>query len=385
MPFHNAYIPRTPAFVYDEHAIYMKLTYISSLADRMGCKLLFPLKCLSITDVLSFMEPFVDGFSASSLFEARLARQILTGNDKFVHITTPGIIEDEIDLLAQLSDFVSFNSLSQWIRFRNHINDRQKCGLRVNPELSFVDDPRYDPCRKHSKLGVPLSSLRELALERSVSLEGLGGIHFHSNCESSDFGQLLKTVERIESYLPFLLEETTWVNIGGGYLFEENIELDKFFNAISLLKDKYDMSIFLEPGKGIVGGAGYIVSSVIDLFENDHHQVAILDTTVNHIPEVFEYEFQPDVMGHIDGGNHKYILAGCTCLAGDVFGEYTFLEPLILGSRVVFANVGAYTLVKSQMFNGVNLPTIYAYTQDQHLEMKRHFTYDDFLSRCGSR
>ena len=109
--------------------------------------------------------------------------------------------------------------------------------------------------------------------------------------------------------------------------------------------------------------AGQIVSTVLDVFESGSKEVAVLDTTVNHMPEAFEYGFEPDVLGHDDAADHEYLLAGCTCLAGDLFGLYRFREPLEAGSKVVFNNTGAYTLPKAHTFNGVNLPAVYSVSE----------------------
>ena len=166
-------------------------------------------------------------------------------------------------------------------------------------------------------------------------------------------------------------------------MFQKGDNLDKFIEALAFLRNRYDVEVFFEPGKAIIGAAGYIISTIIDMLESDGKTIAILDTTVNHMPEVFEYQYRPDVLGHKKNGGYNYILAGCTCLAGDEFGEYAFDEPLEIGSRIIFSNVGAYTLVKAHMFNGVNLPSIYVYTQDGELEIKKQFEYEDFKSRCG--
>jgi carboxynorspermidine decarboxylase len=152
---------------------------------------------------------------------------------------------------------------------------------------------------------------------------------------------------------------------------------------VDLLITKYGLQVVLEPGAGIVNAAGYLVASVIDLFMSDGKMIAVLDTTVNHLPEVFEYQYEPDVVEHADDGQYDYILAGCSCLAGDLFGEYSFIEPLEIGSRVTFANVGAYSLVKAHMFNGINLPNIYSLTESGELVLVKRCTYEPFASRCG--
>jgi len=372
----------TPSFVYDEGAILHSLKELQKICSKLKYKTLYSLKSFAALEALLIMTYKVDGFSSSSLFEAQLAREVL-GKEKSVHLTTPGIRPDEIHAISELCDYISFNSLSQWEQYRKKVAPNVSCGLRINPQISLVQDKRYNPCRKYSKLGVPLDQL-VTTIDRSPELlAGISGLHFHTNCDSSDFAPLLKTVKHLDAKLENFLPRIKWINLGGGYIFNKADNLDAFREAVNLLRSKYALEVFIEPGASIVREAGYLVSSVLDIFTSNGKKVAILDTTVNHMPEVFEYQFEPDVIEHTDEGKYEYILAGCTCLAGDVFGEYSFDEPLKVGSRVIFINVGAYTLVKAHMFNGVNLPSIYAYTTDGKLELKKRFTYEDFKSRCG--
>lgn len=367
----------TPAFIYDESEIQKKLANISKIKD---CNILFSLKSFAITDVLHSMAPLINGFSVSSLFEAMLAKEVLK-NHNVIHMTTPGLRPDEIENISVLCDYISFNSLSQYKFYNSKLKAGIKRGLRINPQISYVEDDRYNPCRKHSKLGVPVTEL--LGLNDENSLKHISGFHFHTNCESSNFNHLLETVQHIEAYLPNAFKKIKWINFGGGYLFDQSENVEILLETIFLLKSKYDLDIFFEPGKGIIGDAGYIVSTVLDLCTSADHTIAILDTTVNHMPEVFEYQYKPDIAGESCDGKYKYILAGASCLAGDIFGEYRFDQQLEIGSKVVFEDMGAYTMVKANMFNGINLPSIYAYTLEGKLLLKRRFGYDDFISRCG--
>lgn len=367
----------TPAFVYIEKIIQKRLHNMRMI---QGCNILYPLKTCALADMLRLMAPLVNGFSVSSLFEAMLAKDVAKKNN-VIHMTTPGLRPDEIENISELCDYISFNSISQWKLYQGKLKSGIKQGLRINPQLSFVRDDRYNPCRKQSKLGVPLTELVH-ELNDVNSIKNISGFLFHSNCESTDFNDLLETVNHIEVYLPNLLKKISWINLGGGYLFDESENVEVLAEAVSLLKNKYELDVFFEPGNGVVGDAGYIVSSVVDLFKNDNRNIAVLDTTVNHMPEVFVYQYKPDIVGESFNGKHKYILAGASCLAGDIFGEYKFNQPLKIGSKIIFKSMGAYTLVKANMFNGINLPSIYAYTLDKKLVLKRIFTYDDFVSRC---
>jgi len=374
---------KTPAFVYDETRLLDVIQYVNNLADRVGCSILFTLKPLTFPPILKLLSPYLDGFAVSSLFEALFVQDILDVPGP-LHITTPGLRPDQIDRIARTCDYISFNSLSQWTAMRDvAVRWKVSCGLRVNPQLSFVKDDRYDPCREHSKLGVPLVQLTALAKRRDKLLRGVEGVHFHTNCDSTTFKPLLATVRHLDETLPEMLEEAQWVNLGGGYSFPGIGNREPFAEAVDLLWEKYSVQVFIEPGAGIVRDSAVVVSTVIDIFNSEGKTIAVLDTTVNHMPEVLEYQFRPDVVGHIDNGPHRYLLVGCTCLAGDLFGEYAFSEPLEVGSRVVFTDMGAYTMVKWHWFNGVNLPAIYSLTRVGKIALQKQYAYEDFANHCG--
>ena len=372
----------TPAFIYDEKTIEKNCRLVREVSDKAGVKFLFALKALAFSGVTEIISQYVDGFAASSPFEAMLAKEIRPPGGT-VHLTAPGIEKQDIEVVSRCCDHIAFNSLSQWDRFKTSGKANFSAALRINPQLSYVGDNRYNPTRKYSKLGIPLEYVVDLLNSTPQRFLGIDGIHFHSNCESSSFQDLFDTIRHLDDSLGELLTQITWINLGGGYYFDRDSDLEPFYEAVKFIRAKYNFDIFIEPGASIVRESGFIASSVTDIISNEGKQIAILDTSVNHMPEVFEYQFEPDVIGHMDGAEYEYILAGCTCLAGDVFGEYSFDEPLEVGSRVIFSNAGAYTLVKAHMFNGVNLPSIYAYTQDGKLELKKEFAYEDFLSRCG--
>ncbi len=372
----------TPSFVFDIDVIRRKSKFVNSLSDQLNFTVLYSLKALNLIEINDVSTKYLGGYSASTLFEAKLTEELLGGTG-CVHFTSPGIRFCEIEELTQLCNFISFNSLSQWKRFKGKTVGWASAGLRINPQLSSIKDDRYDPCSKYSKLGVPIDNLVDVIKYQPDQLEGLDGLHFHTNCEATDFNPLYKTVLQLDNTISPLLENMRWINLGGGYSFDEDISYIPFEKAIDLLQSKYGLEVFIEPGKAFVKDAGYLVSSVIDLFESDGKQIAVLDTTVNHAPEVFEYQYSPDVVGHTDSGEYEYILAGCSCLAGDLFGEYCFDKPLEIGSRIVFEDMAAYSLVKANMFNGINLPSIYKYTENGSLEILKEYTYEDYRSRLG--
>jgi carboxynorspermidine decarboxylase len=212
-------------------------------------------------------------------------------------------------------------------------------------------------------------------------LQHINGMQFHSNCDSTDFAPILTTVKHITDKLGPMLLKLEWFNLGGGYLLHEDSDYTPLYEAIELLQTNYDLRVYFEPGAAFVREAGYIVSSVIDLFESNDQMIAVLDTTINHMQEVYEYQFEPNIYGQNHAGKYRYQLAGSTCLAGDLLGKYNCNTPLEIGSKLIFTDMGAYTQVKAHMFNGVNMPHLYL-LNDKGLRLRKTFTYEDFISRC---
>jgi len=206
-------------------------------------------------------------------------------------------------------------------------------------------------------------------------------LHIHNNCEARDYRSLEQTIGHLREHLPHWLENLQWLNLGGGYMVENRSQLDVLAGVAAALKQEFGLEVFFEPGKGIVGSAGYLVASVIDLFDSGGKQIAVLDTTVNHLPEIFEYQYRPVILNDSPVGRYSYRLAGASCLSGDLFGDYVFDRPLETGSRIIIANMGAYMLVKASMFNGINLPRIYALHEDSELELVKEYTYAHYRDR----
>lgn len=372
----------TPAFVVDERIVLRALAAAAELRTQSGCRVLYTLKAQADAFVLDLMRPWVDGFSVSSLFEARLARAAV-GDGGSVHLTTPGLRRAELSEIGALCDVIAFNSLSQFQRCAPQTGRSCRPGLRINPGLSVVADARYDPCRPHSKLGTPLAHVRRVLDSDPALLDGVTGVHFHTNRGCADFRPLDATVRRIEDHLAGWLPRLEWMNLGGGYALEPGVGTAPFVEIVKRLRSVYGLEVLIEPGAALVRQAGFLVAEVVDLFPSSGKTVAVLDTTVNHWPEIFEYQLAPAVADHNDAGEHPYVLAGCSCLAGDVMGECAFDAPLAIGSRVVLPNVGAYAMVKAHTFNGINLPAVYSIGPDGQLVLRRRFTFEDFASRTG--
>ncbi|AEG00975.1 carboxynorspermidine decarboxylase [Methylomonas methanica] len=348
-------VEHSPAFILDMPQVHANLQPLQRIRQASDCRVLYSMKALPLGPLLADLKKRVDGVSVSSLFEARLAHAVLGGQGS-LHLTSPGLRSEEFAELGRLCTHISFNSLSQYQRLHAS-GDGYSKGLRVNPKLSFADDERYDPCRAHSKLGV------DVALLQTALPAGIEGLHIHTVFGQTDFQPLQAVIAKLK---PFLLRQSglKWLNLGGGYLYHSISDLNPIIDTIRYLKAHVAEQVFLEPGKALVGNAGYLLTTVLDRFESDGKTVLVLDSSVNHHPEIFEYQRQPLLLDEHKRGCRTAILAGSTCLAGDIFGEYRFDTLPAAGDKMIFADVGAYSLIKAQRFNGYALPTLYLYRDD---------------------
>jgi carboxynorspermidine decarboxylase len=370
-------VPSSPAFVIDETEVLKALLALVKLRELSGCKVLYSIKSLPLSAVMELSKPYVDGFSVSSLFEARLADEVLAGQGG-IHLTTPGIRSDEVAELTSLCSHISCNSISQFQQVASVAQNQASVGLRINPKLSFTEDCRYDPCREHSKLGADLGDLTG-----SDIMQKIKGLLLHTVFSATDYAPLMQTLYKLQHLIGKRLANLDWLNLGGGYLFDQIPDNSSFIEQVRQLKNGFDLEVFIEPGNAIVGKAGYLLATVIDCFNSDGKAIAILDTSINHHPEVFEYQRQPELFEHNPNGFYSVILAGSTCLAGDLFGEYRFNQPLLVGDKVVFKQLGAYSLSKANRFNGYNLPDVYMTNGEQIRLIKQH-TYQDYRQQWMS-
>ena len=374
-PNSSAYLP-TPHLLYNRPQI---LEAANILRRNAGlAKILYSTKACGLMKLIDDLGCVVDGFSVSSPHELSIA-SLCSSAPRYAHLTSPGLVPEWL-ASPVIPSHISFNSLGQFERCRAAADDCTSLGIRVNPGVSETRDDRYNSCRRFSKLGVGMS---QFVNRFADDLGPIRGVHIHNSCLSESWQPLMTTVSVIMERLKFLLPRLEWINLGGGYLWNDTTDFRPLQRCVELLTLRFGLDVFIEPGAGFVNRFGRLVASVTDMFESDGKHIAVLDTTVNHLPEVFEYQFEPDISEHREGAKYEYILVGCTCLAGDVFGEYAFDEPLQIASRVTFENVGAYTLVKAHPFNGIDLPSVYALNDTDQLELIKEFTFDDFASRCG--
>lgn len=377
----------TPCYICDEDALERNLRILSSVQEKSGCKIILACKGFAMFSLFPLIKKYLKGIAVSSLDEARLGFEEFGGE---VHVYLPAYKDTEFESILSYADHITFNSFSQWRRFEPVISEYKKkkfeCGIRINPEHSEVKYPIYDPCGKHSRLGVVADQFQK------ADLEGISGLHFHTLC-GLNAEALERTLKVIEDKFGRYIKQMKWMNFGGGHrITHEDYDIDKLCKLIIDFKERYQVDIYLEPGEAVVLNSGVLVASVLDIIHNEM-DIAILDTSAAaHMPDVIEMPYKPKILGASSIGNeqpatnnqHIYKLTGLTCLAGDVIGDYSFPEPLQVGTKLIFLDMAHYTMVKNNTFNGIRLPSIATYNSDSgKVRIVREFKHEDYKNRLS--
>ncbi len=365
----------TPCYVIDLDRLVQNLNNISKLQEQTDSKVLLALKGFSMPSVISVILEHLDGLSASGAFEARLGKEFRT----FVSTYAPAYSPDIFPQIAQNSNIVVFNSEDQFnnlaaVAVKNGVS----CGIRINPQYSELPENfGANPCRRYSHLGIFRQAM--------PSLENFGpgkveGIHLHSMC-AQGADTLSRTIEHLMERFDPMLQRVSWLNLGGGQLYgADDYDMDLASAGIRTLMNRSPLSVFVEPCEGVLTQCGFLLTRVLDIVHNEV-DIAVLDSSaVCHLPDAVYRGWIRDVLGGGETGQYAYNvrLAGCSCYAGDIFGDYSFPSPLQKGDMIVFQDAAVYSMVKACWFNGIPLPQTAVYSRHGGLQVQKEYDYDLF-------
>ena len=375
---------KTPYYLCEEALLEKNLLLLDRVQKESGAKIILALKGFAMHSTFPLISKYLKGCTASGLHEAKLAyEEFKKYNEKAeVHTYSPAYSEDDIKKISKISDHIVFNSPNQlfkYVELVKSINSKVSLSLRINPEVSASPKDIYNPCGIYSRLGTTLKNFNEDVLEY------IDGLNFHALCEQ-DVDALEEVLKSFESNFSKYFKNLKYINFGGGHhITKKGYDVEKLIKIIKTFKERYDVEVYLEPGEAVGWEVGYLVSSVLDTFNNGM-DVAILDTSAEaHMPDTLAMPYRAEVRGAAEAGKKKYTyrLGGNTCLAGDIMGDYSFDEPLKVGDKVIFEDQIHYTFVKNTTFNGIKLPSLVLKKLDGSLELVKEFGYEDYKNRLS--
>ncbi len=374
----------SPCYIIDESRLQKNGKVLKTIMENTDCKILLAQKAFSNYNLYPLLSEYLSGTEASGLYETRLGAEEMPGKE--VHVFSAAYREDEFEEILQYADHIVFNSVNQLKRYGKKAKDAGKSiGIRINPECSTQDGHEiYDPCARGSRLGVTRQVWEEEMDEELIAL--LDGLHFHTLCEQNS-DALEITLKAVEEKFADMLPKMKWLNMGGGHhITRKDYDIPRLESLICETTNKWNVEVYLEPGEAVALNAGYLISRVLDIVKNGDIQIAILDTSAAcHMPDVIEMPYMPPIYNAKEAGIQKYTyrLAGPTCLAGDVIGDYSFEEELKIGDMLIFGDMAIYSTCKNNTFNGMALPNIYKKCESGKIVKITDFSYQDFKSRLG--
>ncbi|MCC8174994.1 MAG: carboxynorspermidine decarboxylase [Bacteroidales bacterium] len=375
----------TPYYIVYEDALRRNMDTIARVADATGVNIIIALKANALWRTFPILRERFPNATASSLNELQLAHDELGGE---LHSYTPAYTEGNIQKFLDLSTHLTFNSLSQLERFSEKVkqhNDKTdksvSIGLRVNPKCSVIETDIYNPAKPGSRFGVAADEMP------NKLPEVVEGLHFHALCESSSY-DLEKVLAAFEAQFGKYLPRLKWVNFGGGHLMtREGYDTDHLISVLHGFRERYPwLEVIMEPGSAFTWRTGDLEVTVVDIVEHDGISTAIIDASFAcHMPDTLEMPYLPDIEQAVDKskGQYYYRLGGNSCLSGDFKEGWWFKEPLKIGDRLTLKDMNHYTTVKTNMFNGVQHPSIALQHADGQVEMLRKFDYNDYKSRMS--
>lgn len=372
----NSAIP-SPCYVLEEAKLRKNLELMQKVQTETGVEIILALKGFSMWSAFPMISEYLQGGTASSLWEAKCAKRL--GGQ--VHAFSPAFKPDEMIEIVREVDHISFNSMAQFLLHKSVCEKAGvSMGLRVNPEHQEADTPLYDPCAPGSRLGITKAQLA------NQPLAGIEGFHVHALCECDSFATE-RMLKAIETQFSEYFAQLKWLNLGGGHLLTKpGYDIAHLIDVLQDFRSKYPhLKIIMEPGSAVAWDTGPLICEVVDIVENEG-PIGILDISVTaHMPDVLEMPYRPHIEGSGESNEfpYTYRFGGNSCLAGDVLPEYSFAEPIEVGQRIVFKDMMHYTMVKTSFFNGVQHPAIGILKESGEFELVREFTYEDFLGRLS--
>ncbi|HEM3650229.1 carboxynorspermidine decarboxylase [Streptococcus suis] len=368
----------TPAYVIDEAKLVNNLEILKSVQERTGCKVLLAQKAFSMYATYPLISQYLAGTTASGLYEAKLGREEFGGE---VHVFAPAFKDADLEEILEIADHIVFNSERQ---LRKHVD---KCravgvsvGLRINPECSTQGDHAlYDPCAAGSRFGVRIDQFSEDLLDL------LDGLHFHTLCEQNS-DDLKTTLDAVEAKFGPYLHRIKWLNMGGGHhVTREDYDLDLLISSIQHMQETYGLEVYIEPGEAIALNAGYLVTEVLDIFENGIETLVLDASATCHMPDVLEMPYRPPLRHGFEAGEkaYTYRLSSNTCLTGDIIGDYSFEKPVEIADKLYFEDMAIYSFVKNNTFNGIGLPSLVLMDKTGDCRIVKSFGYEDFKGRLS--
>jgi diaminopimelate decarboxylase len=363
----------TPYYIYDSRVIEKKAGILKQSFSEFA-DLFFAVKANSSISLLRIMKDHNIGAEVVSPGEIFTALQAEIPSEKILYDSLARKEEEITYAIDNGVRFFNFESLDQGILLDACAKDStQKINafVRINPGIFPKTHSHLSTGSSWSKFGIPVSDLDKVYdIAKDFENIELVGLHYHIGSQLLTPEPYFQALEKIESAIEFFNDKglkIKYINLGGGFgisykggekSFDPNV-LSQTYREIS---NRYDVRIFLELGRFLVGESGFIIMRIIDIKEREGIPLYVVDSGMNDNPRPAIY----DAYHHIEplfekaGDRVKSRVVGPICENSDEFGTYE-LPSLDIGDFLIIYSCGAYTRTMASNYNGRLFPAEYLY------------------------
>ena len=355
---------KTPLYVYDFSRIRENfLAYQKAFVGRKSL-ICFALKANSNLCVISEIAKLEGGADCVSIGEVK--RAILAGIKPYrIIFSGVGKCESEIQEALKLGilflNVESEGELFMIERVAKELKKPARISLRINPDINPKTHPYISTGLDENKFGITIQEAKRLYLyaHQSEFLNPIG-IHCHIGSQLTELEPILQAAEKMADFMRSLLAlglEIRFFDMGGGlgicYQNEKTIDLYDYAQGILKSLKELDVTIICEPGRSIVGDAGYLVTRVLYEKKHKNKRFVIVDAGMNDLirPSLYNayhrVNFPHNESSHLSPAD----VVGPICESGDFLAKNILLPDLKEGDLLVFENSGAYGFTMSSNYN----------------------------------
>ena len=356
----------TPCYVYSKASLVNEfLEYQDAFKGYSKTTICYSVKANSNLSILKIFNSLGSGFDIVS--EGELDRIIKVGADP-KKVVFSGVAKSDSEITKALEfgicffNVESFDELLAINRISEKFGTNARVSIRVNPDIDPKTHPYISTGLKTSKFGIAIEdSLDAYIAASKMNNIKVVGIDAHIGSQIFDLQPFEDSLARLEN-LYYKLNDLginiEYIDIGGGLGIkykDEDVPPTKadFASKIIKIMKNINCNLILEPGRSLVGNAGYLITKVVYEKKSNKKNFLIVDAGMNDILRPSLYSAYHKISKSIPSLDNKkvYDIVGPICETGDVLSYDAELNDIKLGENLVIHSAGAYGSVMSSNYN----------------------------------
>lgn len=387
---------KTPFYLYDFNEVENRFKIIKDAFFGSKNNVFYAVKANSNLSLLKFLANLDSGFDCVSMNEIK--RALIAGAKPYkIIFSGVGKTAEELEfaldnkiLYINVESLAELELLEQIAKNKNEVAN---ISIRVNPNIDAKTHPYISTGLKENKFGVSIEDARIMFLKahKSEYLNPIG-VHFHIGSNILELDSIISAAILIEKFIKELNTaglEIKFLDIGGGVGIsykddEKEPNFAEFAQIIKNIAKKQDLTICCEPGRFIIGNAGYLVSRVLYEKINEGKRFVICDASMCELIRPSLYEAHHEILCYPTENklneSTKADLVGGVCESGDFLAKDRLMPPLKSNDLVIIKSAGAYGYAMSSNYNSRTKIAEYSLYNDKIKMITKAQSFDEMIS-----